>query len=290
MSSPIAPTAPPHFQPLEDRLIASACRLSTQAGWNQTQEDWRRLVRIDPEGVRVWVDGGEVRASYSVVAYGKKSAWIGMILVDRAYRGSGLGKAAFLGALEQARARQVEVIGLDATDLGEPIYRKFGFEATIPLARWVGTLTMATPDDAAIGDGAVHHGWDDALARLDAAACGVDRSALLLDLARSDATLFYRETGGAVTGYAILRPGRTAFHLGPVVAATPADFDALLNEAATLLSGATVLCDAIDPAAAASLQRHGLAPLRHLKRMTLPACADTLCGPGIRSATGFEWG
>ncbi len=291
MSDPVSPGAPPHFQPLDDRLIASACRLSTQAGWNQDEEDWRRLARIDPEGVRVWVDDGEVRASYSVVAYGKKSAWIGMILVDRAYRGTGLGKAAFLGALEQARAREVEVIGLDATDLGEPIYRKFGFETTIPLARWGGVLTLATPDNAATGDGTVHRGWNDALVELDIMASGADRSALLLDLARSDeTTLLYRKIAGVVTGYAILRPGRTAFHLGPIVAATPADFDALLSEAASLLSGATVLCDAIDPAAAASLQRHGLTPLRHLKRMTLPASMDCLCGPGVRLAVGFEWG
>lgn len=126
---------PSVFQPLCERWIASACRLSTRAGWNQNEEDWRRLVRVAPAGVKVWIDAGEVRASYSVVTYGRESAWIGMVLVDPDYRGKGLGKAAFLGALEEARASKAAVIGLDATDLGEPIYRKFGFKATLPLSR-----------------------------------------------------------------------------------------------------------------------------------------------------------
>ncbi|HWL52495.1 MAG TPA: GNAT family N-acetyltransferase [Chthoniobacteraceae bacterium] len=277
----------PCFQPLHERWIASACRLSTQAGWNQNEEDWRRLARVAPEGVKVWVDGGEVRASYSVVAYGRESAWIGMILVDHYYRGKGLGKAAFVAAMEEARARDVAVIGLDATELGEPIYRKFGFGITLPLTRWGGVLH---PAENAASEGSVRHGWSDQLPGFDASLSGADRSALLRDFARSDATLLYTETDGKLTGYAVLRPGRSAFHLGPVVADAPETFDLLLSEAASRLAGASVLCDAIDPAASASLERHGLLPLRHLKRMTLPEAPGCLCGPGVRLAVGFEWG
>lgn len=280
-------TSAPCFQPLHDRWIDSACRLSAQAGWNQNEEDWRRLARVAPDGVKVWVDGGEVRASYSVVAYGKESAWIGMILVDHYYRGKGLGKAAFVAALEEARARKVAVIGLDATDLGEPIYRKFGFEITLPLARWGGVLH---PSGDTVPQGVVRHGWTDRLPRFDATLCGADRSALLRDFAQSDATLLFTETDDRLTGYAVLRPGRSAFHLGPVVADTPETFDLLLGEAASRLAGASVLCDVIDPAVSASLERHGLLPLRHLKRMTLPQAPDCLCGPGVRLAVGFEWG
>jgi len=41
--------------------------------------------------VTVLMYEGEVRASYSVVGHGSKLAWIGMILVDEAYRGGGWG-------------------------------------------------------------------------------------------------------------------------------------------------------------------------------------------------------
>jgi len=58
------------FEPLSDSLLASACRLSAQSGWNQTEADWRRLLLVCPENVKVWIDQAEVRAAYSVVSYG----------------------------------------------------------------------------------------------------------------------------------------------------------------------------------------------------------------------------
>ena len=44
--SSIAPDAA-NFEPLSRESIPSAWRLSTQAGWNQTGDDWGRLMRFD---------------------------------------------------------------------------------------------------------------------------------------------------------------------------------------------------------------------------------------------------
>ncbi len=267
------------FQPLTAEWVGSAQRLSTQAGWNQSEEDWRRLARLQPEAVRVWVDAGEVRASYSVVAYGGAVAWVGMILVDTAYRGGGLGKATFHAALESAAALGAPVLGLDATDLGEPIYRKFGFETIAPTVRWCGVLAPGTPGLP------VATGWAETLPELDRAACGVDRAALLADLAQHGGTVL--RTGSA---YAFLRPGREAWQLGPVVAGEEAELSALLYAAAAKTGGAPVLFDSLLPQSAPLLEAHGLRPLRHLKRMTRPAAPGSLYGPLVHAGAGFEWG
>lgn len=274
------------FQPLNENLLASAFRLSSLAGWNQTIGDWQRLVRIDPAGTGVWVDKGEVRASYSVSTYGREAAWIGMILVDPSCRGVGLGKAAFQAALDRARESACRVLGLDATDLGEPIYVKKGFEAICPVARWGGVLggDADTPNDP------VQTGLHRGILDLDTRCSGMDRSALLGDLAATDGTLISRIREGKTTGYAVIRPGRTAFHLGPVVACTDEDLNLLLNEVSTRLQGREMICDVLSEATGSILRRRGLTPLRHLKRMTLPASPGCLCGPELRCATGFEWG
>jgi len=54
--------------------------------------------------------------------------------------------------------------------------------------------------------------------------------------------------------------------------------------------GGTVLFDALRPESAPLLEAAGLKPLRHLKRMTLPAVRDTLSGVQAYAGAGFEWG
>ena len=108
----------PVFQPLRTDWVESALKLSTQAGWNQVGADWVRLMNLREGGVKVLIHGGEVRASYSILALGSDLCWIGMLLVDESLRGRGLGKAVFASALRDARSWRT--VGLDATALGSP--------------------------------------------------------------------------------------------------------------------------------------------------------------------------
>lgn len=272
------------FLPLAPALMASAVRLSAQAGWNQLAGDWERALRLAPEGVKVWTDEtGEVRASYSVIGCGQRVAWIGMILVDTAWRGQGLGKLAFAGALEDARTAGYEVLGLDATDLGEPIYRKFGFEVCQPIARWGGILQPAASDETP----AIREGFSADLAELDRASCGEDRSRILADLADHGGRLIRIEDEGRTAAFAGIRPGRNAFHLGPVVARSEDAAQRILDAAARELGGRKVFADVFE-AGGALFATRGLEPLRQLKRMTLPRERDCLCGDRVWCAAGFE--
>jgi len=60
--------------------IPAAAQLSAQAGWNQTEEDWRTLLELSPEGcLGVEVDGN-LAATTTLLCYGRRLAWIGMAL------------------------------------------------------------------------------------------------------------------------------------------------------------------------------------------------------------------
>lgn len=208
-----------------------------------------------------------------------------MILVDPEYQGRGLGKAVFARALEVAAACGCAVVGLDATSMGEPIYRKHGFQPVAPTARWGGVPQIAgAPPPLPPLD-------RDAVLQTDRQLTGIDRSTLLSDLMGS------REVRGWMmpkqgAGYAILRPGRKAWHLGPVIAPLAEDFGALLQCAAASLEGEPVVCDILEdsPSTAEILAAHGLQRRRQLIRMTAPLASDVLTVPAIRCGAGFEWG
>lgn len=271
------------FEPLTDDLVSSALRLSRQAGWNQTEEDWKRLCRLTKDGVGVWVDNGEVRASYSVISYAPGVAWIGMILVDETYRGGGLGKKTFETALEHCRRLKIRKLGLDATHLGEPIYRKYGFETVCGISRWKGEFRRLD-ETAPLPSGKE---FSKPSLILDALATGVDRRTLLEDLLASPGSRLI----AAPEGYALIRKGDQATHLGPVVARNRKTVEALFASAARLLEGETVICDVLDDAGADEiLERHGLTRFRELKRMTAPARFHQLTHRQVVAGAGFELG
>lgn len=275
------------FQPLTSDLVGSAFRLSTQAGWNQTSQDWERLSRLNSVHSGVWVEGGEVRASYSLIAYGNQVVWIGMILVDQGYRGAGLGKTTFCQALEHAKTLGFKQLGLDATHLGEPIYAKVGFETICPIVRWQGMLSSS---DFSGDDREIHLGLTPAVLDWDSRQVGIDRSTLLRDFEAGSATILRCENDGRPSGFAVIRPGRTAQHLGPVVAESETDLTKLLSAASPLVLGQNVICDVLSPEIEGTLFKCGLRPSRHLKRMILPPSEVNLCGPAVRCAAGFEFG
>jgi GNAT superfamily N-acetyltransferase len=120
--------------------LDAARGLSTRAGWNQMAADWKRFLTLSPGGCFAGVVDGEVVATTAVIIYGGSVSWIGMVLVDERHRSRGYGSRIFERGLEYATSEGGSVVGLDATHLGEPIYRKYGFERVEPVFRWQGTL------------------------------------------------------------------------------------------------------------------------------------------------------
>ena len=132
-------------RPLSPDDVPAGLELCRQAGWNQTGEDWRAFLALSPATCRAaWVDG-RVAGTVTVLPYGS-FAWIGMVLVDQAARGRGLGTA----LLEEALA----IVGpagtacLDATPLGRPVYSGLGFRADGELQRWELPASRSMPTDA----------------------------------------------------------------------------------------------------------------------------------------------
>src|SRR2546423_14442021 len=64
--------------------------LSTQAGWNQTPEDWRTLIQLDSKGCFGVEVEGRLVATTTLLCYGRLLAWVGMVLTRVEWRGRGV--------------------------------------------------------------------------------------------------------------------------------------------------------------------------------------------------------
>jgi GNAT superfamily N-acetyltransferase len=257
--------------------VEAALELSAQEDWNQTAADWSRLIRLAPQGCYAARSGGRVVGTVTTVAYGRALGWVGMMVVARDARRRGIGRALMEEALRHLRSASIATIKLDATPAGRPLYESLDFAAETGMERWDGVARHATDVDVREPDGPLLP----ALYRLDSAPFGADRAQLLSGLLGEpgNGALCSTSRNGDLTGYILMRPGRTSAYVGPLVATTTTAAVRLLDGALSRLRGRNVCLDVhvggLLPVAV--LEERGLTRRRGLTRMTfgVPSRAGT---------------
>src|SRR5438874_10399564 len=106
--------------------IPDGLRLCRASGWNQVEEDWRVFLTSPGSGGFVAESDGRIVGTVAHVLH-EPLAWIAMMLVDPEYRRHGVGTR--LMERELSALEDIACVGLDASLAGEPIYRRFGFQA-----------------------------------------------------------------------------------------------------------------------------------------------------------------
>lgn len=246
--------------------IPGAMRLKEAANWNQTAEDWRMVMHVEPQGCFGLECEGTLAATATAVRYGRELAWIGMVLTHPAMRGRGFARRLMEHAIEYLEGRGVAWIKLDATDMGYPLYRKLGFEDECMVERWLrpaeseaGWREPVTVPNLNLRDLVQTADW----LALDREGFGADRGALLAALARGESACV---PGG---GYAMGRPGTRAAYFGPCVAREPEAARALLEWFLMRHAGEAVFWDILTPneAALEIARQFGFECRRKLVRM-----------------------
>ena len=247
--------------------LADADALVREAGWNQTEADWR--VFLDFGKVNAIRDKGKVIATAATLPYGGKFAWISMVLIAGYYRRQGLGTRLMQRCLDDLTSRNLIPV-LDATHAGRDVYLSLGFEDSFGYKRLLLADRKIVPalegniSVEAISDSA----WDE-LRAYDSTIFGADRSNVLSRLrGRLPEAEFCVWRGGHIAGFLLGRMGRRAAQLGPLVAENEEIACALLAQALETVS-APVYIDFIDdkPLTARFLATAGFAAERPLTRM-----------------------
>ncbi len=208
-------TRPFHFRQMQAADLAASLGLCRAAGWNQTQRDWEFFLQHNAEGCRVAVRDDRVIGTVTTVRHQNRFSWIGMVLVDPAERGCGVGTALMHEAL--TILRDEETVKLDATPAGRAVYLPLGFVDEYRLLRMEGVVPalpftetsarLMRPEDLP------------AVCEMDAKAFGAARGALLkwwLMGAREYAWVIFEND--TLAGYCFGRHGHNFEQLGPVIA------------------------------------------------------------------------
>jgi ribosomal protein S18 acetylase RimI-like enzyme len=258
--------------------IPLAAQLSAQAGWNQTEEDWRTLLDLSPEGCLAIEVDGHLAATTTLLCYGRRLAWIGMVLTKAAYQRRGFARRLLAHALEIADKMGIATIKLDATDQGQSLYESLGFRKEREIERWSrpGENAAQLP----VGRTSVAEPWHE----LDAVVFGADRSQLLARLAQ------LTPPSSISKSYLFSRPGHASGYLGPCISENPGTARRMIEECVqNTRSGWSWDLFPRNQDAVGLARDLGFSPRRHLVRM---ARGKELCERenAIYAIAGFELG
>jgi GNAT superfamily N-acetyltransferase len=250
-------------------------RLSGAAGWNQTDDDWLRILRLEPERCIGIEEDDHVVATATAIAYGTELAWIGMVLTLPECRGRGFARKLMEASIELCGRATIR---LDASDMGKPLYESLDFVSECFVERW-------RRDPAASKNPAPQVDRLDFDSERDAAVFRADRSRLLSELASQ---------GGASAGgaYAFTRPGRNGPYLGPCISDSPEAARTLMEWFVGRYGDEPTFIDIFPnhEHAPGILHPLGFRPVRRLTRMVRRPAAVEMPDEQVYAIGGFEYG
>lgn len=230
--------------------IESAMKLSNAEGWNQTEKDWKLFVE-NPDNVCMAAEyDNKIIGTTTAINYSNQIAWIGMVLVDKEYRGQGVSKLLLADIFKKLEF--CKSIKLDATPAGQQVYKKFDFKDEYHIARMTNLSMKNLPfdDDNDISEPIQLKHIHEIIA-LDEIVFGANRTQLIKSLVREyPGKAWLLKRNNRITGFTLGRDGNKYHHIGPVVASETIDAKILIATALKNLFNQSiavdVLCDKED--------------------------------------------
>lgn len=220
------------LRPMNQGDIDSAFGLTQQMKWPHRREDWQQALALG-EGV-VAEAQGRMLGTALCWHWGEACSTLGLVMVDGAVQGKGIGKQLMLAVMEKLSGAAVR---LHATDAGINLYQRLGF-VTVGEMRQHQCRVVGDIDPVPLPPGSTIRpaGRADAplLARLDTRANGMARSRLMAALLRSAEQTLILTQDGVPWGFACLRHFGHGYAIGPVIAG---DADSAVALIGRLLSG-----------------------------------------------------
>ena len=199
--------------------IPSGMLLSSAENWNQTPADWQLFLEGLGNVAIAARFGNRLVGTTTAMNYLDRVAWIGMVLVDREFRGKGISRMLLQETFN--RLKGVSSLKLDATPAGHPVYEKMGFHDEYTLLRMIRMEETEKPvitgEPPAVPMTSADLGE---IISLDARIFGARREMLIGHLWKSAPGMAWiiRNNGEKISGFIMGRPGSLYTQIGPLYA------------------------------------------------------------------------
>jgi len=234
------------IRPMITNDLNQAISLSNSEGWNQTEKDWKLLLE-NPLNICIVAEyNNKIIGTATSLNHSNKIAWIGMVLVEKSFRGRGVGKMLLtniIGAL-----KNVDSIKLDATPVGLPLYQKLGFIDEYKIYRMINP-SLQSFEKQVLNYEPVNinpESFSDVL-KLDKRIFGTARTYLLQALLSNyPAKAYLVNRNKKLDGYMFGRNGARFNYIGPVAALSEDSARILISKALESVNHQPVALDILE--------------------------------------------
>ena len=208
--------------------VEQALQLSEAENWNQTEKEWELLIGNKQNICVAAVIGGKLIGTATVINYENKVGWIGMVIVDKEYRGQKISNLLLSGIIENSK--NIISLKLDATPAGQPVYQKFDFTSEYFVYRFISMSVFKNEvhfEPVVSVERAVPENLDE-ITGFDKKIFGANRKQLIRFLIRNFPEMAWiLRLNGQIKGIALGRKGNSFHQVGPVFASS-SDFAKIL--------------------------------------------------------------
>jgi len=170
------------------------------------------MLELQPRGCLVAVESAKRIGLTTTSCYGRELGWIGNVVVDKGYRGKGIGSGLVRAAIRQLTRRRVRRIGLYSFPENQPMYERLGFET---VGRFNLLSSVRGPMETV--DRNLEIPFSQILG-FDRRAFGADRSKLLRCLMRDfPRSWAWVHQGAELCGYAVVKEYQDSSEIGPSI-------------------------------------------------------------------------
>ena len=264
---------------------------AAREGWNPGLNDAEVFWATDPEGFVAAEIERELIGGGSIVAYEKKYGFIGLFIVRPEYRGHGLGDQLWheLNRRLLARLDADAAIGLDGVFNMQEYYARRGFRFVCCDLRFEGTGMDLPQPRSVIEANALPF---EQIETYDRRHFPAARSRFLQAwIHQPGGHALAAVDGGEIRGYAVMRPCRTGYKIGPLFAANAEVANSLLVALGSRVPGEAIFLDVPE------INADALALVARYKMREVFGCARMVLGPipqlpdaEIFGVTTFELG
>lgn len=203
--------------------VNQAMKWATEEGWNVGKHDGQTYYEAFKEGCKLlMLDDKTPIGAIFLAAYGKNFVFIGLYILEKNYRGNGLGKV-----LWQHAMKEIESFNAALYAVPEQIdrYKKSGFNFSYNVNRWniktKGSKQLDIKDENTTQIDSKDENLLTQISEYDARMFPKPRFNLIKLLLKANATIgFVIRNKQQIEGYGIIRECQRGYRLGPLYANT----------------------------------------------------------------------